>query len=440
MLGTLMVRLPSVISFALLPWVVWQARPAASRMIPWGPLLAVTWLPLLYFGTEARAYALFALVNALAWIRGSEWIGRGRSGAACFGAAAACLPLLHYGGWASFLALPTLAFIVPRSKRRVFAITLACASVPALLWLPVMLNAPRESMGWLTTAVGPGRPGVATLSVLAPAGPFPGLFEMATPPIPWWASLSILAVLICGAVVGGRRLLAGEAADERLSKRALQLGLGLMPAGALGVAALCGLPLYFAGRTESMVWAMAAALVGLLASGLQPAARRVAVGSYVVVGAATIVMWFAAAAIRPPAPGVEVGHQLAPMLEEGDRVVAVGLWQLELRHGLVESVQGGSAIPSETVDVETLPRSQAHHPGWFDRESVISAQLLHEARELRQSVETRPGRIWFVWSLDLPLEINVFPAFSGWQRSQVGRSSMIAVDLLVPPPTEDGTN
>ena len=68
-LGTLMVRLPSVLAFAFMPWVVWSARPVDERSGIWGPLLVVAWLPLLYFGTEARAYALLALVNALLWIR-----------------------------------------------------------------------------------------------------------------------------------------------------------------------------------------------------------------------------------------------------------------------------------------------------------------------------------------------------------------------------------
>jgi hypothetical protein len=189
MLGTFMVRLPSVLAFALLPWVVWRARPDAYRGIVWGPLLVIAWLPLLYFGTEARSYAVLALVNAVVWILGPEWVDRGGRWMAAFAALAACLPILHYTGAASFFALPALAFFVAPNRRRALMAALAGAALPMLAWLPIMLGAPRASMGWLATTPGPGRPGTATLSVLAPAGPFPGLFEVSATPLPPWLSL-----------------------------------------------------------------------------------------------------------------------------------------------------------------------------------------------------------------------------------------------------------
>ncbi len=130
-LGTLMVRLPSVLAFAFMPWVVWKARPVSDRGGLWGPLLVVAWLPLLYFGTEARAYALLALVNALLWICGPRWIERGGRWTFCFAVLAACLPLLHYTGFMSFLLLPSLAFFVPRQRRR------------ALVWRLPWLLCPR---------------------------------------------------------------------------------------------------------------------------------------------------------------------------------------------------------------------------------------------------------------------------------------------------------
>jgi len=159
MLGTLMVRLPSVLAFAFIPLVVWKARPVSKRGELWGPLLVVAWLPLLYFGTEARAYALLALVNALLWIRGPRWIERGGRWSLCFAALAACLPLLHYTGFVSFLLLPSLAFFLPRHRRRALVLALALAALPALAWMPVMLGAPSDSMGWVAEA-GPGRPGL----------------------------------------------------------------------------------------------------------------------------------------------------------------------------------------------------------------------------------------------------------------------------------------
>ncbi len=150
-LGTLMVRLPSVLAFALLPWVVGWAHAPTYRKLPWGPLLIVVWLPLLYFGTEARTYALLALVNALVWIRGPAWIEGGGRRTVLFALLAGCLPLLHYAGLASFVTLPALAFFIKQGHRRKLAFAITGAALPTLAWLPVMAGAPRASMGWVAT-------------------------------------------------------------------------------------------------------------------------------------------------------------------------------------------------------------------------------------------------------------------------------------------------
>jgi hypothetical protein len=437
-LGTLMVRLPSVLAFALVPWVVWRARSVSDRTLMWGPLLVVVWLPLLYFGTEARAYALLALVNAFLWIRGPEWIERGGRRTFCFAVLAACLPLLHYAGVVSFLSLPMLALFIPQSRRRALAVALVAAALPALAWMPVMQGAPADSMGWVATGAGPGRPGLATVSVLAPAGPFPSLFEASRLPTPPWASLLILGVLVGGAIFGAVMLRRNPNASDRDLRVAARLAIGLLPAVGIGVLALGGIPVYFAGRTESMVWALAAALVTIMSLGLSPVVRRVIVGAYVVVGAATVAMWLVDLPSRPPAPGVEVGRELASMIEEGDRVVVVGLWQLEVRHGLAEGLLDDSAATPSILEVETIPRSQGEHPGWLDREAVTSPRLFEEARQLSVSAAQAKTRIWLVWSPGLPLEKTFFSAFEGWQRGRVAISPIIAVDLLTPPATGGG--
>jgi hypothetical protein len=211
------------------------------------------------------------------------------------------------------------------------------------------------------------------------------------------------------------------------------------------MAALAGVPLYFAGRTESMVWALAVALISILIVGLPPVVRRPVLGAYLVVGMASVLMWLAGLAQRPPSPGIEVGRELAARLVEGDRVVVGGLWQLEVRHGLAESRIADRTVGVALPEVETIPRSQASHPGWLDREAVTSPALFEEARALRRSAELEGNRIWLVWSPGLPLERHLFPAFSGWQRGRVAGSAIIAVDLLSPPlpeaspsPSEEG--
>ena len=436
MLGTLMVRLPSVLAFAFIPWVVWKARPVGDRGELWGPLLVVAWLPLLYFGTEARAYALLALVNALLWIRGPSWIERGGRGTFCFAVLAACLPLLHYTGFVSFLLLPSLAFFVTRRRRRALVLALALAVLPALAWMPVMLGAPPDSMGWVATETGPGRPGLATVSVLAPAGPFPALFEVSGSPVPPWTSLLVLGALIGSAFFGASRLRRSPKAKDIDAQTAIRLAIALLPAVAIAVLALGGIPVYFAGRTESLVWALAAALGAILILGLRPMARRVVASSYVLVGVVAIFAWLAALPARPPAPGVEVGRALASMIDASDRVVVAGLWQLEVRHGFAEGILEASPGAAAIVAVETVPRSQAEHPGWLDREAATSPGVFNEAQSLRESALAEENRLWLVWSPSLPLENTFFPAFAGWRREKVAGSPIITVDLLTPPPVE----
>jgi len=439
MLGTLMVRLPSVLALACIPWVAWKARPIGDPGELWGPLLVVAWLPLLYFGTEARAYAPLALVNALLWIRGPRWIERGGRWTFCFAGLAACLPLLHYTGSVSFLLLPSLAFFMPRQRRRVLVLALALAALPALAWMPAMLGTPEDSMGWVATESGPGRPGLATLSALAPAGPFPALFEAFNSPVPPWVSVLVLGALIGGVVLGASMLRQNHGADAVDAQAAIRLTIALLPAVGIAALALGGIPVYFAGRTESMVWALAAALGAILILGLRPIARRVVAGSYVLVGAVTIFAWLADLPSRPPAPGIEVGRELASWIEKGDRVVVAGLWQLEVRHGLAEkSLEAPSGVAA-LVEVETIPHSQAEHPGWLDRKAAISSEVIDEARAMSEDAAEKGSRIWLVWSPALPLESTFFPAFAGWHREKMTGSPIITVDLLTPPPVDGGT-
>jgi hypothetical protein len=177
-------------------------------------------------------------------------------------------------------------------------------------------------------------------------------------------------------------------------------------------------------------------LATVLVFGLPILARRLVLGAYVLVGGLTLAIWLGALPGRPPAPGVEVGRFLAPMIEEGDRVVAAGLWELELRHGLAAAHSELRTKSLSAVAVETFPRSQAMHPGWFDRDAFTSPELLQEAWRLRERAEAEQSRIWLVWSPALPLERAFFPAFIGWRRVPQVASAIIVVDLLVPPPRE----
>jgi hypothetical protein len=103
---------------------------------------------------------------------------------------------------------------------------------------------------------------------------------------------------------------------------------------------------------------------------------------------------------------------------------------------LAQGSLDGTAATSGVIEVETVPRSQAEHPGWLDREAATSPEVFNEAQSLRERAMAEESRIWLVWSPPLPLESTFFPAFEGWQRSRVAGSPIIAVDLLIPPPSE----
>jgi hypothetical protein len=194
---------------------------------------------------------------------------------------------------------------------------------------------------------------------------------------------------------------------------------------------LAGLPIYFAGRTESLVWVLAAAVVSTLLGPIPQILRRALAGAYVVVGGITIAVWLVSMPQRLPALGVEVGQVLAPLIQGSDRVVVAGLWQLEVQHGLAAGFLAGSLDIHQAVRVETVPRSQCDHPGWFDLEAATDPSImLDEAMGLRRKVETEGGRIWLVWSPSLPVGQYILPAFGGWQRQRLATSEIIAVDLL----------
>jgi hypothetical protein len=432
-LGTFVVRLPSVVAFALLPWVVWWGTRQMPAARFWGPLLVVAWLPMFYFATEARAYALLALVNALVWILGPSWVERGGRRTVSFAALAACLPLLHYTGLVSLVMLPALVFFVNRRSRRRLLLAIAAATVPILVWSPVMLSAPPQSMAWVDTTVGPGRPGISTLAVLAPAGPFPALFELASAPVPAVVSLLVLGGVLAGVAAGAVRHWARRRTSDFGAASPALVVLALLPGAALAVLAVVGIPVYFAGRTETLVWALAVVLVVIVLAEISPLLRRVLAGTYVVMGLTTMGLWLADLPSRPPAVGVEVGQRLAPLLEKGDLVLVVGPWQLEVRHGIRAAALQGVEGPAGSIDVDTLPRSQSEHPGWFDRESLLSPSFLAEARFLERENRTGNTRIWLVESPALASRPYLAAVFGEWWRRPLMTSPFIVVNSLQSP-------
>lgn len=291
-------------------------------------------------------------------------------------------------------------------------------------------------MAWVWRASGPGRPGLATAEVLAPAGPFPAFVGAGSGVVPAGISLIILALLVVGGVAGAVAVVRRRSTDSTCSRLTARAGLGLLPWAILMVLGVAGIPVYFAGRSEAMIWAVAATLIAAVSAQLPRALGTLTMGAYVAVGFLTIGLWLGRLPSLPPAPGVSVGRKLATELMDGDRVVVAGLWQLEVRHGMAEASLQEPPGAAKLVEVETIPQTQSLHPGWLDRPALFSAGLLEEAARLRHEAETLGNRIWLIRSPVIPLDRNFFPAFVGWRRAQVFDSPLIAVDVLDPQRSE----
>jgi hypothetical protein len=432
-LGSWLVRLPSALAYALLVALI--ARVGDRRSFPWGALLAFAWLPLLFFGGEARAYVLLSLAVFAVGVEGGGWLASGKWGILAFVAVAAAVPLLHNTGYVQLGAFLLIALTFDRPLRGRALAALGVASLPAIGFLPVLLEQPRESVAWMLRKSAFGIPGRATFDVLAPAGPFPPLFE-APELFPPWLSRGALLLLIAG-------LLLGIAAPRLFRKGggALPLPRGLVRrlflAGSapllLAVAATAGLPLYFAGRTEAALVPPLAALAGLALARLPPRLATLFAAPWVIVGLATEATWLAALPSHPPSPGVAIVGRLLPVLEPGDRFVAAGLWELELRHGLAALGATPPEAGARRRMILPFPESLGRHPGWLDS-SAFSPSSIVDARRMRQRLEGEGSRrIWVVGSPALPLETSFFPAFAGWKRHPIHRGEVVCVDLLVAP-------
>jgi len=431
----LFARLPSVLAFTCLPLLLARFGSANRRFFPWGSLIAVSWLPMLYFGTEARSYAILALVNAVLWTLGPRWIERGRRGTVGFALVAATLPLTHNTGVLYLGALFLLPVFLPAPLRVRSLSATAAAGLPFLFFLPMMLHQPVASVEWMNFPGADGRAGLATVEVLSAGGPFPSLFELSKSPIPPALSVTALAAVFAALLAGLIRL-AKDRSDvgRRDFALAIRLLAGTSPAFAMAVASGFGAPVYFAGRTEMAAWPLFAAAVGVAATTLDAQTRTLLLAPFVVAGLATETVWLSHLPERLPSTGIQAAEHIAPSLQPGDRIVAAGLWELELRYGLARVDSANPGRPFPRPEFQTFPASLASHPGWLDFEKASSPAHLEEARTLRHQCEALGcRRIWLVWSPSLALSESFFPAFSGWKQFKVFRNQVIAVDLLVNP-------
>jgi hypothetical protein len=198
------------------------------------------------------------------------------------------------------------------------------------------------------------------------------------------------------------------------------------------------MPVYFAGRSESMMWVAAAALITALAGTLSRACRLMVVVPWVTIGMVTCVLWLVSLPARSEPPGIQIGRYLASVVETGDVIVIAGLWQLEVEHGFA-AAELELDVPEEEVPlVQTFPKSQSRHPGWLDIAAFERVdRLTEEARSLELLVRTSGGRIWLVRSPGLPSENVWSTRFKDWLRTGKFVSQRLVLELILPPATPE---
>jgi hypothetical protein len=343
------------------------------------------------------------------------------------------LPLLHYGGALLLAALSGIAFFVDAARRRSFLVTIAAAWTPFLAWLPVVLSSPHESMDWVNLDQGPGRPGIETLLAISPGGPYPALFDLSSPLVAKWVSMGALMLLLGITAVGASKYLQKRRRGLVAGHEVEILVLAVTPLMGLAGAARVGVPVYFAGRSESMVWVSFAALVVLLLGHVPRGWRLIAIGPWLLISGATLCNWTVELHDRPDPMGVSIGQHLARELENRDEVVVAGLWQLEVQHGMSMARLASESSVAKIPTVKTIPLSQSSHPGWLSPDATSIRALQGDARKLIGDARSRRARVWLVWSPWLPVEAGVFAEFAGWRHRVVVRTETIAVDVFDPP-------
>ena len=394
-LGIFLVRLPSILGAALAAALVTRAGRRSGRW-PIAPLLLLLWLPFWYFASEARPYALLAATVALVFLRGPEWLEREGSSTWSFGLAVGALPLLHNTGVLYAAAAFPLILRVPGAPRRARAAAVTLLSLaPFAAFLPTLLRQPRESIAWMTRS----RPGLSTLGVLAPAGPFPRLVEPPEPIVSPLLSAAVLLLLVVAAGVGAVRHLRARESSGAL----LPVALGLLPIAAILASPLLGTSLYFPARSEAAAMPLLACLAaaGLAATRLGP----VTLVPFAALALPTLAAWIHALPSRPDPPGVRAAEVLSHHLDGKDLVVSAGLFELELRWGFARAALRRRVEPPEVVP---YPLALARHPGWIGPAALTPSSLAADRLRIARLLELlRPPRVVLVGSPPLvdPLRI-----------------------------------
>jgi hypothetical protein len=353
-------RVVSIIVAALTIAVVFRLAAAVEVRIGAALVLAL-WPAHVYFSTEARAYALCALLSGA----GAIFLDRWRAEADRRSLVLGCLSLVgacwtHYYG---FLFLPLLGyFALAARRRRAFVEATVAAGVMTLTVVPVLLllrEQPDSAMQWLhdQTLL---ETASSILQQLQFAAPYPAALM---PPAHLF--LRTVSILTVASLVGYGAV---RSADVRR-----WLLVTLTPVVALLVLSAAGLRAYFPMRFESVLAVPFAVTLGSALALLDRAwLRRAAVAA---IAACAAMIWGGAirAFVAGPAdPYREVAELVREKTHTSSLIVASGLSYLEL-----EAQRSGEWSPR----IVAFPSEQALHPGW--RAQADTTVLDREASRLK---------------------------------------------------------
>lgn|GEM_PF-2695651 len=337
----------------------------------------------IYYGVEARPYALATLVVAAAVDRWLAWQDRRRRrDVVLYALLAALAPYVHYFTLFVLPLVPLAAWLAASPRRRSDAVLAVAPLLAFVPWLFAfgLAHAGADSKAWIGLwwarygALGSVARSAAALGGAGEYPPYLGVLAVATRGAPF---------AVAGTVAFGALLVAGAVAQARAGARGLLALIGwlLAPVAVPVAVSLAGLPVFIPGRYEAFALPAAALLVGAAATLRARWARwltwGVAVAWTAMLGQ-TVVAYLGTEVERP----VRLVHGL--LQREGPNVgevLAVGFTYAPLRAAELADATG--------VPVRPVPPALAVHPGWEQTSRPVDAEDL-------PAPLGRPGEVWLV--------------------------------------------
>jgi predicted membrane-bound mannosyltransferase len=355
---------------------------------------------LVFYATEARAYALLLLLLTLAVATFFRALARGRPADWALHAAALAAAWYTHNLALPFTASFWIAAIVLRAGRReLLGMLAAHAAVLAAYspWIPVLAAQSGSDthawirLWWERTPVARLVPW--SLELLGVAGPAPEHLDLPpVSPAARWAS----AALTAAAAIAAFARPAPRDRDALPRRHAAALAVfALFPLAFLLAYSWAKAPLYLVGRYDLPA---AAALPALLGVGIARIAARTGRAGTIALVAGGALLAFEAHRERLLRPATHPAARdkddridiLARHAREGDLVLCTGFTASEI---LAQAYRRGLSL-----DVVTFPRSVRRHVGWYNPDLELGRgeeALRAEAEEVVREARERP-RAWLV--------------------------------------------